>query len=87
MIAVYEHRTITVYGSMQCPYYIKHALEKAFGWNSERIRIVQTTTGGAFGGKEEFPSIIAGHAAFAAFKTGKPVKLIYEREEDIISTN
>jgi CO/xanthine dehydrogenase Mo-binding subunit len=71
---------------MQCPYYIKHALEKAFGWNSERIRIVQTTTGGAFGGKEEFPSIIAGHAAFAAFKTGKPVKLIYEREEDIIST-
>ena len=86
MIAVYEHRTITVYGSMQCPYYIKHALEKAFGWNSERIRIVQTTTGGAFGGKEEFPSIIAGHAAFAAFKTGKPVKLIYEREEDIIST-
>jgi len=86
MIAVYENRTITVYGSMQCPYYIKHALEKAFGWNSERIRIVQTTTGGAFGGKEEFPSIIAGHAAFAAFKTGKPVKLIYEREEDIIST-
>lgn len=86
MIAVYENRTITVYGSMQCPYYIKHALEKAFGWSSERIRIVQTTTGGAFGGKEEFPSIIAGHAAFAAFKTGKPVKLIYEREEDIIST-
>ena len=86
MIAIYENRTITVYGSMQCPYYIKHALEKAFGWGGERIRIVQTATGGAFGGKEEFPSIIAGHAAFAAFKSGKPVKLVYEREEDIIST-
>jgi len=84
VIATYENDKITVYGSMQCPYYIKHALLQMFGWEEERIRVVQTVTGGAFGGKEEFPSLLAGHAALAAYITRKPARLIYEREEDII---
>ncbi len=83
MIGVYENDTITVYGSIQCPYYVKNALIQAFGWTEKKIRVVQTVTGGGFGGKEEYPSLIAGHAAFAAYKTGKPVKLVFSREEDI----
>lgn len=83
VIALYENGKVTVYGSMQCPYYVKNALIQGFGWEEERIRVVQTTTGGAFGGKEDYPSIIAGHAAFAAVKTERPVKLIFDREEDI----
>lgn len=86
MIGVYENGKITVYGSLQCPYYVKPALVQGFGWEDDRIRVVQTTTGGGFGGKEEYPSVIAGHAAFAAYKTGKPVKLIYDRKEDIETT-
>ncbi len=43
-------------------------------------------TGGGFGGKEEYPSIIAGHAALLAWKSGRPVKLIYDRAEDIAAT-
>ncbi len=86
VIGVYENERVTVYGSMQCPYYIKTALVQGFGWDEERIRVVQTTTGGAFGGKEEYTSIIAGHAAFAAVKTGRPVRLIFDRAEDIICT-
>ena len=83
MIGVYENETVTVYGSIQCPYYVKNALITAFGWPEEKIRIIQTVTGGAFGGKEEYPSMIAGHAAFAAYKTKKPVKLVFSRSEDI----
>jgi CO/xanthine dehydrogenase Mo-binding subunit len=43
-------------------------------------------TGGAFGGKEEYPSIIACHAALLAMKSGKPVKIIYDRAEDMAAT-
>src|SRR5205823_4023615 len=42
--------------------------------------------GGGFGGKEEYPSMIAAHAALLAWKSGKPVKLIYDRAEDMAAT-
>jgi CO/xanthine dehydrogenase Mo-binding subunit len=47
---------------------------------------VQTETGGAFGGKEDYPSMIAGHAALLAMKSGKPVKIVYDRMEDMTAT-
>ena len=81
-----DGRGITVYGSMQCPYYVHRALTVLLGFPSERVRIVQTETGGAFGGKEEYPSIIAGHAALAALKARRPVKLVYDRVEDMLAT-
>src|SRR4029077_13885713 len=52
----------------------------------DRIRVIQTATGGGFGGKEEYPSLIAGHAALLALKSGKPVKMIYDRAEDMVAT-
>lgn len=77
---------VTVWGSMQCPYYVHKALVKLFALPEEKIRIIQTETGGGFGGKEEYPSLIAGHAALLAWKSGKPVKLIYDRAEDMVAT-
>ena len=77
---------VTVWGSMQCPYYVHKALVKLFGLPEEKIRIIQTETGGGFGGKEEYPSLIAGHAALLAWKAGKPVKMIYDRAEDMAAT-
>ena len=71
---------------MQCPYYIHKALIKLFGLPEEKIRVIQTETGGGFGGKEEYPSMIAGHAALLAWKSGKPVKMIYDRAEDMVAT-
>ena len=53
---------------------------------ADRVRVVQMETGGAFGGKEEYPSMIAGHAALLAMKSGKPVKIIYDRMEDMTAT-
>jgi CO/xanthine dehydrogenase Mo-binding subunit len=77
---------VTVWGSMQCPYYVHKALVKLFDLPEDKIRIIQTETGGGFGGKEEYPSLIAGHAALLAWKSGKPVKIIYDRAEDKVAT-
>src|SRR5579864_7607082 len=77
---------VTIWGSMQCPYYIHKALLKAFPLTPEKIRVIQMETGGGFGGKEEYPSMIAGHAALLAWKSGRPVKMIYDRAEDMAAT-
>lgn len=77
---------VTVWGSMQCPYYVHKALLKLFNLPEEKIRVVQVETGGGFGGKEEYPSMIAGHAALLAWKAGRPVKIVYDRAEDMAAT-
>jgi CO/xanthine dehydrogenase Mo-binding subunit len=77
---------VTVWGSMQCPYYIHKALRRLFNLPDDKVRVVQMETGGGFGGKEEYPSMIAGHAALLAWKSGKPVKVVYDRAEDMVAT-
>lgn len=77
---------VTVWGSLQCPYYVHKALLKLFGLPPDKVRVIQAATGGGFGGKEEYPSMIAGHAALLAWKAGQPVKLIYDRAEDMAAT-
>jgi CO/xanthine dehydrogenase Mo-binding subunit len=87
MIAAFDaEQGITVWGSLQCPYYIHKALMALCGLPEDKVRVVQMETGGAFGGKEDYPSIIAGHAALLAMKAGRPVKIIYDRLEDMTAT-
>jgi len=86
VIAVPEEGGLAVYGSIQCPFYVHKALVTLLGDVVNHVRVVQTETGGGFGGKEEFPSVIAGHAALLALKSGRPVKLIYDRAEDMVAT-
>jgi CO/xanthine dehydrogenase Mo-binding subunit len=87
MIAVPEpDGGITLMGSLQCPYYVHKAMKVLLEMPGEKIRIVQTETGGGFGGKEEYPSILAGHAALLALKAGRPVKIVYDRVEDMVAT-
>ena len=77
---------ITLWGSLQCPYYVQKALMALCALPPDKVRVVQLETGGAFGGKEEYPSMIAGHAALLAIKSGCPVKIIYDRMEDMAAT-
>jgi CO/xanthine dehydrogenase Mo-binding subunit len=86
VIAVPGDGQITVYGSLQCPYYVHKALVVLTGFDPARVRVIQTETGGGFGGKEEYPSMLACHAAILAMKTGRPVKMIYDRVEDLLAT-
>ncbi len=77
---------VTVWGSLQCPYYVHKALMALCSLPEEKVRVVQMETGGAFGGKEEFPSMIAAHATLLAIKSGRPVKIVYDRMEDMAAT-
>ncbi|HEY7599997.1 MAG TPA: xanthine dehydrogenase family protein molybdopterin-binding subunit [Candidatus Limnocylindrales bacterium] len=77
---------VTIHGSMQCPYYIHKAMKRALRLSGEQAVIIQAETGGGFGGKEEYPSIIAIHAALLAQRVGKPVRMIYDRHEDLAAT-
>ena len=77
---------ISVHGSLQCPYYVHKALKRLLELDDDQVRVIQTETGGGFGGKEDFPSQLAGHAALLALKAQRPVKIVYDRAEDMWAT-
>lgn len=77
---------MTVWGSLQCPFYVHKSLLAVFSLPPEKVRVIQTETGGAFGGKEDYPSVLASHAALLAMKSGHPVKMVYDRIEDLAAT-
>jgi CO/xanthine dehydrogenase Mo-binding subunit len=81
-----EDGGVTVHGSLQCPYYVHKALKRALQLTDTQAHVVQAETGGGFGGKEEYPSIIGLHAALLALKCRKPVRMIYDRHEDLAAT-
>jgi CO/xanthine dehydrogenase Mo-binding subunit len=86
-IAEYDaEKGLTVWGSLQCPFYVHKSLMAVFNLPENKVRVIQTETGGAFGGKEDYPSTICAHAALLAMKSGHPVKLVYDRMEDLAAT-
>jgi CO/xanthine dehydrogenase Mo-binding subunit len=74
--------TMRVEGSLQCPYYVGPAVAGMLGTDLDRLHVVAFPMGGAFGGKEDFPSLLGGHAALLAHLSGKPVRLALDRAED-----
>ncbi|MDP6407757.1 MAG: xanthine dehydrogenase family protein molybdopterin-binding subunit [Planctomycetota bacterium] len=87
MIAVpHDDGSVEVIGSLQCPYYVHHALVALLGCEAEGVRVRQAVTGGGFGGKEDYPDMIAAHAVLLAARAGRPVKVIYDRREDMLAT-
>jgi CO/xanthine dehydrogenase Mo-binding subunit len=81
-----EQGAVHAVGSMQCPYYVHKAFAHALGLPDEKVRIAASAVGGGFGGKEDYPSMIGLHAALLARATGHPVRLAYDRHEDIVGT-
>ena len=77
---------VRVIGSMQCPYYVVNALAYGLGLPREKVTVRQSPTGGAFGGKEDYPSILAMQASVLALAAGRPVKMIHDRREDVLAS-
>jgi len=77
---------LTIWGSMQCPFYVHKSLLAISALPEDKVRIIQVETGGAFGGKEDYPSMIGAHAALLAMKAQRPVKIVYDRMEDMVAT-
>ena len=86
MVGTWEGGRVNIYASAQCPYYIQKSVSSALGVDGKNVRIKQVTTGGAFGGKEHFPDVIAVPLAVAVNKIKKPIELIFDRIEDISYT-
>jgi CO/xanthine dehydrogenase Mo-binding subunit len=87
MTAWYESDgVLVVKGSMQCPYYVHKALVHALELPAGRVRVEATAVGGGFGGKEDYPCLIALHAALLSKATERPVRIAYDRHEDIVGT-
>jgi CO/xanthine dehydrogenase Mo-binding subunit len=82
-----ENGAMAIYGTMQCPFYVQGAVARVLGLPLSKVRVVQTTTGGAFGGKEDVPSLVASLAALLAWKARRPVKLVFDRTEDILTSS
>ncbi len=72
-----------VHGSLQCPYYVHGALARAMGTGPDGVHIYQDVTGGGFGGKEDYPSILGCQVAVAAKKANAPVRCYFDRREDM----
>jgi CO/xanthine dehydrogenase Mo-binding subunit len=81
-----EAGRVTIEGSMQCPYYVKHAVEHVMG-DAAAVRVKQATTGGGFGGKEDYPEIMGAPLSVAAWTIGKPLRMIFDRSEDLAWTS
>ncbi|HEX6918956.1 MAG TPA: xanthine dehydrogenase family protein molybdopterin-binding subunit [Actinomycetes bacterium] len=77
---------VHVLGSLQCPYYVHRALATLLDLPPGLVDVTQVTTGGGFGGKEDYPSTLAAHVALLARKAGRPVRIVYDRAEDIAAT-
>ena len=81
-----QAHVIHLVGSMQCPYYVHKAMKSLLGCGPDDVVVTQSVTGGGFGGKEEYPSMLAAHCALLAIHARVPVKMVYDRGEDIAAT-
>jgi CO/xanthine dehydrogenase Mo-binding subunit len=89
MLAEYlpDSGTMKITGTMQCPFFVKSAVQMIMG-NAVKEVIVETSEGigGAFGGKEDFPNLLAGITALLAYKSQQPVKIKLDRSDDLLIT-
>ena len=81
-----EDGDFLIYSSTQHPGEVQHAVAHAIGKQSKDVVVECRRMGGAFGGKESQPALIACVAALLANKTGRPVKLRMDRDTDMIVT-
>lgn len=72
---------LTVWSSTQVPHYLHRELSRVLAISPARIRVIQPPVGGAFGGKSE-PFALEFAAAKLSMVTGRPVKILYTREEE-----
>lgn len=87
MMAEPEATGMYVHGSMQCVYYVHGAVKRVLNCEPDGVHIFQDVTGGGFGGKEAFPSILATEVAVAANKAKAPVRCVFDRREDMEYTS
>ncbi len=77
-----KHEKTTIYVGSQIPYTDRDQAAAALGVAPDRVRVVATLMGGGFGGKEDIAGQI--HVALLAEASGRPVKMLYSRQESML---
>jgi len=80
--AIFEGEKLKIWASCQTPYPTKEDVAKSLDIPEKNIRLMQIFTGGGFGGKIYNPQ--ATEVARIAKLSGKPVQLVYSREEEFM---
>ena len=80
-VAAQDGEKIVVYTGTQCPFAHREAVARALGWPPERVRVITTAVGGAFGGKNEADLSI--EAARLTRALGRPVMVTHTRAEEL----
>jgi len=81
-----ENGDLEVHSSAQHPTEVQHLVAQALGLNYHQVVCLVKRMGGGFGGKESQSGHFAALAGLVAQKTGKPVRLILERDDDMAVT-
>ncbi|UUP16960.1 xanthine dehydrogenase molybdopterin binding subunit [Nitratireductor thuwali] len=81
-----EDQDVTVHSSTQHPSEVQHMVAHALGAPSHAVTVEVRRMGGGFGGKETQANLFAAVAAIAAKKTGRPVKIRPDRDDDMTAT-
>lgn len=80
-VAQWSEGKLTVWTGTQCPFRVRSDLARAFGLTEERVRVIVPDTGSGYGGKHSEEA--ATEAARLAKAAGKPVRVVWTREEEM----
>jgi CO/xanthine dehydrogenase Mo-binding subunit len=75
--------SVTVIAGMQSPFLVQMNVAKILGVTLDKVRVIQSATGGGFGGKDDVPPELCSRVALVATRTNRPAMLIHSREESI----
>jgi xanthine dehydrogenase large subunit len=85
-LAVPEESAVHIYSSTQHPSEVQHLVAHVLGWGRHRVVVEVPRMGGGFGGKETQAAPFAAMAALGVVKTGRPVKVWLNRDQDMAQT-
>ncbi|HEY9677653.1 MAG TPA: molybdopterin cofactor-binding domain-containing protein [Drouetiella sp.] len=77
------YNRMTIHSSTQNPNGTQSTVARALGVTMNNINIMVEQIGGGFGGKQHRSNIVAAQAAVAAYKLGRPIRLLYDRATDM----
>jgi putative selenate reductase molybdopterin-binding subunit len=79
-----EGDRLVIHASTQVPWHIRRIVSRILGLNESRVRVIKERVGGGFGAKQDI--VLEEVAAFATWKTGRPVLWRLSREEEFIAS-
>ncbi|MFW6409594.1 MAG: xanthine dehydrogenase family protein molybdopterin-binding subunit [Halanaerobiales bacterium] len=74
---------LEIHGSIQNPYSIRQNVASVLNLKLSEVKVIHSTIGGSFGGKDESVMMMAARSGVIALKTGRPVKMVLSREESM----